>query len=168
MGTLILIRGNSGSGKTTVASELHRVLSGRSLLISQDYVRRVMLNVKDTPMNPAIDLIELMIGYGLDHCDYTIVEGILNEERYGAMLRQIIKQNQGKSLVYYYDLSLEATIHRHLSKTNPGFDAEKLADWFVPHDYLGVDNEFIITENMSKTATVNKILADLRPWGSLS
>lgn len=61
MSTIILIRGNSGSGKTSVAKELHELLGEGNLLISQDYVRRSMLSVKDEPMNLAIGLIEVQM-----------------------------------------------------------------------------------------------------------
>jgi len=44
---LIILRGNSGSGKTTIANALHQCLKEQSLLISQDVVRREMLRVKD-------------------------------------------------------------------------------------------------------------------------
>ena len=58
MVNIIIIRGNSGSGKTTVARKLHEILGRGNLLISQDVVRREMLNVHDCPFNLAIPLIE--------------------------------------------------------------------------------------------------------------
>ena len=39
---LIIIRGNSGSGKTTTAKSLQNQLGKRTLLVSQDVVRRDM------------------------------------------------------------------------------------------------------------------------------
>ena len=47
MHKLIILRGNSGSGKTTVAKELQRLFGHNTMLISQDVVRRDMLCVKD-------------------------------------------------------------------------------------------------------------------------
>lgn len=47
MPKLIILRGNSGSGKTTVAKELQKRFGRNTMLISQDAVRRDMLNVKD-------------------------------------------------------------------------------------------------------------------------
>ena len=44
---IIILRGNSGSGKTTVAKELQKKLGYGTLLISQDAIRREMLYVKD-------------------------------------------------------------------------------------------------------------------------
>ena len=59
MEKLIILRGNSGSGKTTVAKELQKKLrngtaGGHPLLLSQDVVRRDMLKVKDGPHTEAI------------------------------------------------------------------------------------------------------------------
>lgn len=46
MPKLIILRGNSGSGKTTVAKELQKRFGRNTMLISQDAVRRDMLNEK--------------------------------------------------------------------------------------------------------------------------
>ena len=40
---LIILRGNSGSGKTTIAKELQRKFGENTMLISQDVIRREML-----------------------------------------------------------------------------------------------------------------------------
>lgn len=47
MGKSIILRGNSGSGKTTVAKELQKKFGHNTMLISQDEVRRNILWVKD-------------------------------------------------------------------------------------------------------------------------
>ena len=39
MGKLIILRGNSGSGKTTIAKELQRRFGRNTMLISQDVIR---------------------------------------------------------------------------------------------------------------------------------
>lgn len=46
MPKLIVLRGNSGSGKTTVAKELQKRFGRNTMLISQDVVRRDMLKEK--------------------------------------------------------------------------------------------------------------------------
>ena len=47
MTKLIILRGNSGSGKTTIAKELQKLFGKNTMLISQDVIRREMLNVDD-------------------------------------------------------------------------------------------------------------------------
>ena len=46
MATLVIIRGNSGSGKTSLAKKLQEYYGRKTLLISQDIVRRDMLKEK--------------------------------------------------------------------------------------------------------------------------
>lgn len=46
MPKLIVLRGNSGSGKTAVAKELQKWFGRNTMLISQDAVRRDMLKEK--------------------------------------------------------------------------------------------------------------------------
>ena len=43
MKKLVILRGNSGSGKTTVARVLQRKIGFNTMLISQDEIRRNML-----------------------------------------------------------------------------------------------------------------------------
>lgn len=160
MSTIILIRGNSGSGKTSVAKELHELLGEGNLLISQDYVRRSMLSVKDEPMNLAIGLIEVQIEYGIKNCNYTIVEGILSEAKYGDMLRNVIG-NADFVYAYYYDLSFEETLKRHRTKKGASFSEEKMRNWFLEYDVLGIQDEKVIFENVTKKEMVNQILNDL-------
>ena len=87
MEKLIILRGNSGSGKTTVAKELQKKLGnstagGHPLLLSQDVVRRDMLKVKDGPHTEAILLLMELLKYGHAHNEITILEGILYADWY--------------------------------------------------------------------------------------
>ena len=47
MSKLIILRGNSGSGKTTVAKALQEKLGYNTMRISQDEVRRNMILLKE-------------------------------------------------------------------------------------------------------------------------
>lgn len=59
MGKLIILRGNSGSGKTTVAKELQKKFGYNTMLISQDEIRRNILWVKDGIDTKALPLMIL-------------------------------------------------------------------------------------------------------------
>ena len=61
---LIILRGNSGSGKTTIAKELQQVFGNNTMLISQDVIRRDMLKVKDGENTKALPLLEELLRYG--------------------------------------------------------------------------------------------------------
>lgn len=158
MTKVIIIRGNSGSGKSSLAKELQNRIGFQTLLISQDTIRREMLY--DKPDNKTVELIDYLIRYGLENCDYMIIEGILKEHRYGDMLR---KHFAGKKNVftYYYDISFEETLRRHKNKENAEFGKEEMSNWFVAHDYLGLENEKIIKEHISLNDMVEKVLEDI-------
>lgn len=118
MTKLIILRGNSGSGKTTIARLLQQEFGKETLLVSQDVVRREMLRVKDTAHNLSIDLIKKIAMYGKDRCSYVIVEGILATSRYRSMLLDLIDYFDGKAWVYYFDLPFAETLLRHQKRAN--------------------------------------------------
>ncbi len=61
MKKLIVLRGNSGSGKTSVAKELQKRFGRNTMLISQDVVRRDMLCVKDGETTEALPLLKELL-----------------------------------------------------------------------------------------------------------
>ena len=69
MGKLIVLRGNSGSGKTTVAKELQKKFGRNTILISQDVIRRDMLMVKDGEDTRALPLMKELLKYGSSRTD---------------------------------------------------------------------------------------------------
>src|SRR5699024_1115916 len=87
---LIILRGNSGSGKTTTALKLQEMLGEATLVVSQDVVRRDMLKVNDKEGNLSIALIKQIAEFGLGKCPFIIVEGILINKRYKNMLLDLI------------------------------------------------------------------------------
>ncbi|MDH5161673.1 kinase [Heyndrickxia oleronia] len=160
---LIIIRGNSGSGKTTTAKNLQNDLGHGTLLVSQDIVRREMLKVHDRDGNLSIDLIRQIAEYGKDKCEFVIVEGILYKHRYGEMLKHLIQFFNQKAYTYYFDLSFEETVKRHNSSSKKmEFGEDALRDWWTPNDYLGVDGEKILTNDMSQSDVLKLILNQLQ------
>ena len=160
---LIIIRGNSGSGKTTTSKSLQNNLGHGTLLVSQDVVRRDMLKVHDREGNLSIDLIRQIAEYGKDKCEFVIVEGILVENRYGEMLRNLIHFYDKKAYIYYFDLSFEETVIRHNTRSKKmKFGEGSLRAWWNPKDYLGVDGEMILTNDMSPNDVLNLILNQLQ------
>ena len=108
---LIIIRGNSRSGKTTTAKNLQSHLGRGTLLVSQDTIRREMLKVHDRDGNLSIDLIQQIAEYGKNNCEFVIVEGILYKHRYGEMLYNLIEFFNQKTHTYYFDLSFNQNGH---------------------------------------------------------
>ncbi|TKD69388.1 kinase [Pseudalkalibacillus hwajinpoensis] len=160
---LIILRGNSGSGKTTIAKSLQDHLGQGTLLVSQDVVRRDMLKVHDRDGNPSIDLIRQIAEYGKDNCEFVIVEGILMKQRYGDMLNNLIQFYEQKAYTYYFDLSFEETVTRHYTRSQKmEFGEDSLLAWWHPNDFLGVEGEVLITNDMSQDDILKQILKELQ------
>ena len=73
MAKLIILRGNSGSGKTTVAKALQEKFGANTMLLSHDVIRREILKVKDGIGTPACALLIHMLKYGRRNCEVVII-----------------------------------------------------------------------------------------------
>lgn len=163
---LIIIRGNSGSGKTTVAktvrSKLGDGLSDTTMLVQQDVLRRDMLRERDVlEKQSIIKLIKLVVEFGRTQGRIVILEGIFTKKKYGDMLRELI-EDFDEAHVYYFDLLLEETLRRHASKPNAHeFGEKEMREWWNDKDYLGLPNEKILTKDMSTDYIVNMVVGDI-------
>ena len=162
MQKLIIIRGNSGSGKTSVAKELQRRLGRNTLVISQDTVRREMLWVNDGGNSPAIMLLCELLKYGYDHNEITILEGILNSKWYDQLFKLAVKLFKENIYAYYYDLPFDETLKRHETKTVKNeFGENEMRKWWNEKDYIGLIPEKTITKELSLEETVDMIFSDI-------
>ncbi|WP_192892908.1 kinase [Planococcus salinus] len=149
--TLIILRGNSGSGKTTIAKRLQHHFGEGTLLVSQDMVRREMLMVRDREGNISQELIRQITEYGKGKCNFVILEGIFVKQRYKEMLEGLIRFYEGNAYIYYFDLSFKSTVERHNSRPQAEeFGEESLRSWWSPNDQLGVECEKMLTEEMTQ------------------
>ena len=150
MAVLIILRGNSGSGKTSVAKKLQEKLGAEMMLISQDVVRREMLHTKDVPHSHTIPFIIHLLEYAHQHENYVILEGILNATWYRPVF-QFVKELFGDAIfAYYYDLPFEETLKRHQTRSqSQEFGAEKMARWWKDSDISDVLNEKIFRAEIS-------------------
>lgn len=159
---LIIIRGNSGSGKSTIARAVRDRLGENTMLIPQDVIRREMLYVKDRIGNPAINLISRVVLYGEEIGYDVVLEGILSNKLYSSMLNDLIAQFRENAHVFYMDVSFEETLKRHDTKPNKHeYGSDKMKEWWLEKDYLGVATEHIIPESYSVDEAVDYILKTL-------
>ena len=164
---LIVLRGNSGSGKSSTAKLLRKTViergSNRKIaLVEQDYLRRIILNEKESLGTDNIELIYSSVSFCLKR-DYAVtLEGILYSKRYKEMLSKLCELH-AENYFYYFDVSLEESLKRHALKANAEeFGEKEMKQWYKPHDVLGFKNEIIIPEHMSQRETVDKILNTTR------
>jgi predicted ATPase len=158
---LIVLRGNSGSGKSTVAAAL-RAGHGRGVAwVSQDLIRRVILRERDVPGGANIGLIDQVTRYSLDQSYHVVLDGILYADRYEQMLAGLQQDHLGRSYFYYLDVALDETLRRHATRPQAAeFGAAEMRDWYRPRDLLASVRERIIPEASTRQETVDRILAD--------
>ena len=163
MQRLVIIRGNSGSGKSTVAKQLQYHMGYQTMLIPQDVVRREILRVQDIDNNPSVQLVYDLAMYGGKIGYDVIVEGIFVNERYGNMLKKLISDFPGESYVYYFDIPIEVTLQRHSSKPNAHeFGEKELREWYIEKDYLGTTNERMILAGMDQDQILQMFVGDMQ------
>lgn len=158
MGKLIILRGNSGSGKTTVAKELQNRFGRNTMIISQDMVRREMLKVKDGENTQAIPLMKELLIYGNNHSDVVILEGIMYADWYKPLFELAVRLYGSNIYAYYFDLTFEETLKRHQTKPNcHEFGEEAMRRWWREKDFSDILNEVSITAEKSMDSIVNSI-----------
>ena len=101
MTKLIILRGNSGSGKTTIAKELQKLFGKNTMLISQDVIRREMLNVDDGENTKALPLLKELLKYGNEHNEIVILDGILRANWYNSLFELAIELYNQNIYAYY-------------------------------------------------------------------
>jgi predicted kinase len=158
---LVVLRGNSGSGKSTVAKELRAAYGRGVALVSQDLIRRIILKEKDQLGGVNIGLIDQVARYSLEHGYHVVLDGIFYADRYGPMLAGLVCDHLGRSRCYYLDVSLEETLRRHLTRPQAAeFGGDQMRDWYRPRDLLAGIRERVIPETSSLQQTVTQILAE--------
>lgn len=163
---LIVIRGNSGSGKSVVAAGVRAGRPyGTLAVVGQDVIRRTILGTHDDQRLAAVGLIDLTARYALDRGFDVIVEGILNAKWYGRAFDALAQDHVGVTQSYIYDLPFDETVRRHSTKeVADRFGEAEMRDWWYGLQPIASLREARITEHETLDETVQRILDDC--WGS--
>jgi len=159
---LIIIRGNSGSGKTTVAKRVQRELGKGTMLVPEDVLRREILWVRWNASDLSAELIKRTVLYGKEIRFTVVLEGILPNEYYLSMIEELIGEFN-ETHAYYFDLPFEETLRRHATKSNANeFGEVEMRDYWCETDYLGISGEQKISAEESEDEIVARIVNDCR------
>jgi predicted kinase len=159
--TLVVVRGSSGSGKTSAAREVQRRYGRGCALLEQDHLRRVVLREHGSGHIPTVApaFIVTMARAALEHGYHVVLEGILHTGQHGELLRGLIAEHPGPSAVFWLEVSFDETVRRHHGRTPPiPVTAEQMRAWYAPLDLLGVPGEQVIAESSSLEQTATTVL----------
>jgi predicted kinase len=167
---LVVLRGNSGAGKSTVARLVRAQLRPGPVdptrdyyrndvaLIEQDYIRRTMLGEHDRPSALNISVIDLAARAALDAGFDVVIEGMLFADRYADMLRALTRDHRGRTRHWYFAATPEVTLNRHryrpLGATVP---AASLQEWYRADDLLPDVEQQLVPSDWSAQHAADRI-----------
>ncbi|MEV2256944.1 AAA family ATPase [Streptomyces sp. NPDC050147] len=161
---LIVIRGNSASGKSSVAAGLRDKFGRNLAIVAQDNLRRIVLRERDRPGGANIGLIDLTARYALDNGFHVVVEGILYADRYGPMLQDLVRTHRGVSRCYYLDVPYAETVRRHATKADAQYlqhvTPDHLSDWYRAKDLLPDALETVVDADSALDDTIQRIMRE--------
>ncbi|XIG72392.1 kinase (plasmid) [Streptomyces sp. SGAir0957] len=158
---LVIVRGNSGSGKSSVAAGMRERFGHGLALVSQDNLRCVVLCENDRPGAANIGLIDVVARYALTAGYHAVIEGVLYAEHYSDILAQLRADHRGVSHGYYLDMPFAETLARHATKPGLAHISEaQLRSWYREHDLLPRAMETVIGADSTLAETIDRIMRD--------
>ena len=149
--SFIVLRGPAGSGKSTIAQMLKEVLKENTIIVEQDYFNHTLLNGLKDDTGLIAKIIERISSLALAHGYSVVLEGVLRKEKYRHTIEKISRNFNGQSIVCYFDISREETVRRHKMRDKyKMFDSDEMISWYGLASPLGVGNEIIVDESLSK------------------
>ena len=158
---LIVLRGPSASGKSTVAKEVVKHSKRKVAWLEEDYFRRVILQAKEPPetrreicKKMLTDNTQTLLRSGFD----VILEGMLSKKHYTPTLRDLIAEHGDESYLFHFNVSLDETLRRHRTKAIADDVSEsQLREWYGAGAPLGINAEVSIPESYSQSEVVEFI-----------
>ncbi|WP_435271986.1 M15 family metallopeptidase [Streptomyces parvulus] len=161
---LVVIRGNSASGKSSVAQGLRDHYGRGVAIVGQDVIRRNVLREHDTTRGANITLLGRIARHALDAGFHVVLEGILYADRYSHMITSLVRDHRGISACYYLDVPLEATLARHASKADAAYLEQvtdsHLTSWYRKLDLLPGGLETVIPVDSALQDTIARIVRE--------
>jgi adenylylsulfate kinase-like enzyme len=168
---LIIIRGPSGAGKSTVSKGLVDVIRSQGQLcaiIDQDHFLNVIPGNQANCRELCCEMI-FQCALACKNLKYDVVlEGILNIVNCSSLFEKL-KEIFGQEHVsfYYFDVSLEETQKRHLTRLKANeFTIERMAGWYKSASPTHFENETIISSQSSAADSIKCILEKYR-WSDV-
>ena len=158
---LIVVRGNSASGKSTLARALRAARPRGTAILGHDQLRREILQVPEEPGNSSVSYLDMSARYALDLGLDVIVEGILYSHTYGAMLAELLADHRGVSRCYRYELSFEETARRHTGKPQAAeYGPTMMREWWLDIDPIPGASEHMFGPDVSLDDATTQVLHD--------
>lgn len=155
---LVVIRGNSGSGKSTIARMLQTRLGKLTAVLQQDHFRKVIYHEREQESLAHAELLEIAAIHCLNRGHNVILEGIFNASRYGGMLERVAAHTDDARF-YSFDLAFEETVNRHSTRPQASeFSDKDMRGWYHGWQSLPFVSEMRIVADETPEQIVERIL----------
>lgn len=163
MSKLVVLRANSGSGKSTIAKLVHAATKN-SVVIEQDYYIKYSAAATTKAQELARRArIFTDVTTALTTYDTVILEGVFDSRRYTNNFTELLATRPDNNYFFYIDVSFEETLRRHQQREKRHeFGEKEMRDWYVSRDALHCPFEVIIEEQATINNTVSRILHAIR------
>lgn len=153
---LVVLRGNSRAGKSTLSMALRRRPMS---VVGQDHIRRIILKERDKlELTAAVELIDVNVRFCLDHGKDVVLEGILWSVKYGDMIRQLLVDHRGTNHVYYLQVGFDETVARHTASADAAeWTSEDMRSWWNDDDLLGIPEETVLDASLPQSQLLSHI-----------
>jgi thymidylate kinase len=154
MNKLIIIRGPSGVGKSTVAKALMEQTSRPTVLIDLDQYRFSFVNPPKEDHDLEFEMSASDVHIGLKLGFDVIFDGNFSADADEPFLKKLFAEHPEENYIFYLDASLHETLERHKTKINPRIDANKMNEVYKYASPTGHKQEVVISEESSLEQTV--------------
>lgn len=164
MANLIILRGPSASGKSTVATLLKKTLKGKVAVFDFDIFRKNFLGLQGDYYPVAAKMLMDTALTALEAGYEVIIDGFYRMEMFPDLLPNLIKKHPDNNYMFYFDVSLDATIERHSNREkSDDFGEKELREWYYKPKASGIyDSEYRISETMTIDETLEFINSKIR------
>ncbi|MFI1060434.1 AAA family ATPase [Streptomyces spororaveus] len=150
---LIFLRGNAGSGKTTVARRVQQLYGHGLAVIEQDMFRDITLRETGVPGPLTRPLLATAARQVLDSGHHLIVEGLLTTPRWEDVLAALAADHRGRTFGFYFAVPFDETVRRHSTRHKATmFGAAEMREWWREEDRLTC----LVEETVDHTSTVEE------------
>lgn len=155
---LIIIRGPSGVGKSTVAQALMNRTKRPTVLVDLDHYRFGFVNPPrrdhelEYEMSGSDVLIGLRLGFDV------IFDGNFTADARDPFLEKLFQAHSEENYLFYLDASLPETLRRHETKPAARISTNKMREAYKYASPTGRKEEVVIPESSSLGQTVEQII----------
>lgn len=159
MPKVIILRGNSASGKSTVVNEIVKTAKNKIAIIEHDLYRNKILFPKEHYKTDVREMAQndvmFCLAHGYDVFWVSIFHAVDHKDFLVNFFEKIHPTN---NYIFNFETTFEETLKRHETRNLKSvFGKESMQKWYKPIERLGFDFEYSIPQTNTLEETIRFI-----------